>query len=311
MVKKIKVVFYIFWVASMITSLIEAITYSGFFEKHTKLNPIVFVVPTIIFSLILIVLNLVKKSKEFKKNDKIPLVLSGFFLTLYLIFKVIDRLIYANFIFSTLHVQPDNLFFSVLISLLLVIVVWFHRINFKELKTIKSIVIIFIISIIIFNIYKTYKMEWWAFQFIIAHPSASYDDKMRRAVGSEFYDFTQFINKHTSVDSKILIPPQAFPWPQSGNEAFMRYFIYPRKMTNGTEYNPEVKLSDYDYVVLNWGETDSVQSPYTHGWPKFDVPAEKTIFMNNDGSYGGEVKGNFNYKDYINKKVWGLIIIKH
>jgi len=33
--------------------------------------------------------------------------------------------------------------------------------------------------------------------------------------------------------------------------------------------------------------------------------------MNEDGSYGGEIKGDYRYKDYKGKRVWGLIVVKH
>lgn len=311
MERKISIIFWIFWGASILLTLMEAVTYSGFVLKHTTIHPLVIIVPTILFSLVLLAVKFVKKNKKSQKNDKVLMVFSVFLIILYIVLKITDRLTYANFVFSNLHIQPNNLLWPTLISFLPVVFVWFPRINFKKLLTPQSILALFVTSIIAFNMYKIYKMEWWAFQFIITHPQASYGDKMRRAVGPEFYNFTQFIIRNTPEDSKILIPPQAFPWPQSGNEAFMRYFIHPRKMGNGKEYNPQTKLSDYDYVVLNWGETDSTEPPYTHSWPKFDVPAEGIIFMNTDGTFGGEIKGNYYYKDYKDKKVWGLIIIKH
>jgi hypothetical protein len=311
MERKINLSFWFFWGLSMLVSLVEAVTYSGFIIKHTGLNPLLTITPAIFLSLTLLVLNFVKKNKKSQKNDKALVFFSVFLLILYIVLKIVDRLTYANFVFSNLHIQPNNLLWPVLISFLSIVFVWFPRINFKKLLTSRSVLFLFVTSIIVFNIYRIYKMEWWAFQFIITHPQASYDDKMRRAVGPVFYNFTQFINTNTPEDSSILIPPQAFPWPQSGNEAFMRYFIHPRKMGNGKEYNPQTKLSDYDFIVLNWGETDSTEPPYTHSWPKFDVPAEGIIFMNADGTFGGEIKGNYYYKDYIDKKVWGLIIIKH
>lgn len=311
MERKINFAFWVFWGASILLTLMEAVTYSGFIIKHTGLNPLLAITPAIFFSLIILVLNFVKKNKKFQKNDKALVVFSVFLLILYIVLKITDRLTYANFVFSNLHIQPNNLLWPTLISFLPVIIVWFPRINFKKLLTFQSILTLFVTSIVVFNIFRIYKMEWWAFQFIITHPQASYGEKMRRAVGPEFYNFTQFINKYTPENSSILIPPQAFPWPQSGNEAFMRYFIHPRKMRNDAEYESKADWKDFNYVVLNWGETDSTEPPYTHGWPKFDVPADKIIFMNLDGSYGGEIKGDYHYKDYKDKKVWGLIIVKH
>lgn len=313
MERKISLAFWIFWGASVLLTLMEAVTYSGFIIKHTGLNPLVIVAPAVIFDLILLVINYVNKNKKNHKTDNLVAIFSGSLLVSYVVLKVVERLTYTNFVFSNLHIQPNNLLWPVLISFLPVVVVWFPRINFKKLITIQSILALFVILIVMFNLFKIYKMEWQKFRFIITHPNASYDDKMRESVGAVFYNYTQFINKYTKEDSSILIPPQVFPWPQSGNGAYLRYFTYPRGVGNGEEYSlgKQESLNNYDYLLLTWGDLDSTEPPYTHGWPKFDVPAEGIIFMNEDGTFGGEVKGNYYYKDYKDKKVWGLIIIKH
>lgn len=289
----------------------ESITYSGFILKHTKLDPNIFFVFMVASGSLLMFLKYKNKIHESYEKIKKATIFSVFLFVLFITLKFADRMTYANFVFSKIHIQPTNLLTPLLISFFLLVVLSFLEINYRKMFTLKSFITLAIFLVIGFNLLKIYRLEWWAFQFIVTHPSASYDDKMRRAVGSEFYNFTQFINRNTPENSLILIPPQAFPWPQSGNEAFMRYFIYPRKMSNGEEYEPITNLNNYDYVVLNWGETDSIQPPYTHGWPKFDVPAEKTIFMNSDGTDGIETKGNFYFKKYEDRKVWGLIVVKH
>lgn len=315
MERKINIAFWFFWGVSMVLSLTEAVTYSGFIVKHTKLNLFEVLIPMVFIGLGLLVLSFVRKNKKPQKNYKIITIFSGFLLILYVVLKVAERITYANFVFSKLHVQPSNLLWPFLISFFAFIVMRLPQIiiNFKRLSVIQSVLTTFVILIIGFNIYKTYKTEWWAFQFIITHPMATYEDKMKRAVGSTFYDFTQFINAYTPDNSLILLPPQAFPWPQSGNGAYMRYFVYPRGIGNGDEYLPGKgnNLNNYDYVLLAWGETSTTQGVYTHGWPKFDVPAEKIIFMNKDGFYGGEIKGDYHYKDYNGKEVWGVIKIRH
>ena len=148
--------------------------------------------------------------------------------------------------------------------------------------------------------------------YVLRHLNASYDDKMKEKVGTVFYNFTQFIVKNTPENAYLLIPPQAFPWPQTGNGAFMRYFVYPRDVAIAGEYafdRDDVELKDFDYVLLAWGEGD-VKDQHTHGWPKFDVPAEKVIFMNEDGSFAGETVGDYIYERYKGNNVWGLIKVK-
>ncbi len=310
--KKINSLFWAFWVPALCLYLVEAVFYSGFILKHLGFTPLVLAAATGILGALILILKFITKDIKPRKSERIILIFFIFLLSLYVVLKIANRLTYANFVFSKLHVQPNNLFWPVLISFIPAAILWIPRIDFKKLLKIKFVLTLFVFSIIIANFYKIYKTEQWAFQFIITNPRASYGDKMRRAVGQVFYDYTQFINKYTPENSVVLMPPQAFPWPQSGNGAFLRYFVYPRKVGNGGEYTPgeKVKLENFNYVLLAWGETETTEGAYTHGWPKFDVPAEKIIFMNEDGTIGGEVAGNYRYKDYKDKRVWGLIKVK-
>ncbi len=251
--------------------------------------------------------------KKIRKVDKLVLFSFLFLLSLYFVVKLANRLTPAGDLFNKLHIQPNNFIWPVLISLIPVIVVLIPRVNFRKLFKIQSIFILFAFSIIILNLYKIYKLNWRTFQFVIAHPYATYNDKMRKAIGDLTYNYILFVDKYTPPNASLLIPPQAFPWPASGNVVYFRYFVYPRDISSGDEFEspPKDVLNKIDYVLLNWGETDMVEFPHTHDWPKFDVKAEKIIFMNEDGSFGGEIKGDYRYKDYKNKRVWGLIVVKH
>lgn len=327
MARKINAAFWIIWLFALCLGLIEAVTYKGFTLKHTGLDPLVIVAATTFLAVLLLLLKFKHKDFKIRKGEKLVFVFFILLLSLYGILKEANHLTYPNFVFSRLHIQPNNLLLPVLISflpvtisfsvmltsLLPVVVKKVSRINFGKFFNVQIVLVLFTFSIIIFNFYRIYKMEKSTFRFIITNPFASYDGKMRQAVGTVFYNYMQFINKYSPENAGLLIPPQAFPWPQSGNGAYLRYFIYPRSVGNGNEYFPGegVSLSDYDYVLLAWGETPTTEGTYTHGWPKFDVPAEKIIFMNKDGSFGGEVKGDYHDKDYKDKEVWGLIKVKH
>ena len=245
--------------------------------------------------------------------DKLALALFVFLLSFYVVLKVVNRLVYSGFMFSKLHVQPDLFIWPVIISMLPVAVIWIPRINFRKLLNVQSILIMFVFLIIAQNLRYIYKSEWQPVSFILAHPVATYEDKMRKVIGDLTYNYALFIVKYTPENASLLIPPQAFPWPASGNASYFRYFVYPRNLTSGNEFEPPSKdvLGKTDYVLLSWGETDTVESPHTHDWPKFGVKAEKIIFMNKDGTHGGEVKGDFHYSEYKGKKVWGLIVVKH
>lgn len=312
MKRKLNSLFQIFWVTALCLSLIESFTYSGFIAKHLFINSFVVAFLAVIFGLLVLIMTFFHKDKRGQKGGIKILIFFIIILSLYIFLKIINRLTYDNFVFSKFHIQPNNLLLSVLITFLPVIVIWSPKINLKKIFSIKNILGAFVTLIVVFNIYKIYKIENRSLRFIINHPLASYDTKMEEKLGTVFYRYTQFINQYTQENSRLLMPPQAFPWPQSGNGAFLRYFVYPRKVGNGKEYmtKDEVAKISSDYVLLDYGETETTEGEYTHGWPKFDIPAEKVILMNEDGSYGGEVLGDYRYENYEGKRVWGLIKVK-
>jgi hypothetical protein len=309
----ISVAFWIIWSVFILLGIVEAVTYSGFVPNHIGVSMYSIVVIVGLLAVPTLLLRLMRKNTTFSKGDRIASVFFIVVLTLYVILKVANRLTYPGFVFSRVHIDPNSLISLVLISLAPVVVAWAPRINIKQLVKIQSVLVILAFSIIALNLYTIYKSEWKTFQLIVAHPNATYDDKMRKAIGDVFYNYSLFVNKYTAPSASLLVPPQAFPWPGSGNVGYFRYFVYPRNIINGDEFEPPLEdiLARIDYVLLNWGETDIVEPPHTHDWPKFDVKAEKIIFMNKDGSFGGEVKGDYRYEDYKDKKVWGLIVVKH
>jgi hypothetical protein len=135
---------------------------------------------------------------------------------------------------------------------------------------------------------------------------------MREAIGEDFYNFTQFINKNTPESATVLIPPRGFPWPQTGNVGYIRYFIYPREIAKGKEYEPahDYESKRIDYVLIAWGETPTTSHGFTHGWPKFDVEAEYILYLNKDGGVTKK-PGNYVYDEHKNNKYWGLIKINN
>jgi hypothetical protein len=57
----------------------------------------------------------------------------------------------------------------------------------------------------------------------------------------------------------------------------MRYFLYPRVLVSGKEYEPSIDINQFDYVLIVWRETHTTSGVYSHGWPKFDVPTEYIV----------------------------------
>jgi len=309
----IEKIFYILWGVSVYIGFMESFSYRGYLLNNLKINSEIFYVTFLFIGVVYVLLKNKRKSFLLDKRLNKYWILCLVTIFFYIVLKLLDRFIYPNFVFSVIHIQPNNLIFPLGILLYPALLRALQEFVFGKTSRVNNIFTVMLIMYFCFNLYKIYKIENRSIKYIINNPTASYDEKMAYKVGDVFYTFTKFINKYTPSDSHILMPPQAFPWPQSGNGAFLRYFIYPRKVGNGDEKTSPSKetLSKIDYILLDWGETESTQSPYTHGWPKFDVFAEKIIFMNKDGSFGGEVKEDYNYKDYEGKEVWGIIVVKH
>lgn len=146
--------------------------------------------------------------------------------------------------------------------------------------------------------------------FIIKNPSLSYDQKMRYQVGDLFYDYTSFVRLNTPETATILIPPQDYPWPQTGNAGYLRYFLYPRKLVVGKEYEPGVDLSggNIDFILIAKGESQLMGKNTSYGWPKFPVIADTLIFFGKEMK-GQEIKSNYVFSEATANR-WGLIKLK-
>lgn len=140
-------------------------------------------------------------------------------------------------------------------------------------------------------------------------------DKLRVKIGWGLYDYAEFIKRELPEDARILVPPQGFPWPATGNVAYFRYFLYPRHLVNGAEREVKVDLKNegIEYVLLAWGETDGTEYDYTHGWPKFPLPAKAIIYkkdLTHVGNYESVViEKDYDPKDPMNEKNWGIIVL--
>ena len=309
-------IFPLIWASALLTSIGEVLVYPGVMKKYLLINPL-----WIYFILISVRLfskydPRYKKSVLSEKLNKINLSLTFLFGLLYLSLLALEKLNYSNFVFSKLHVHPAELkwpFFVVLISYVLSRRGFYKIVNIlNKINKIKLEVIIVSLSLIVLvdNLVGISLAIDKDIFFMLSNPFASHDSKMNEKVGFLFYEYTSFIKTNVPEESTILIPPQGYPWPQTGNFAYLRYFLYPRKVLSGKEYLPEVDYikDDIDYVLIAWGETIATEYDYTHGWPKFDVAAEEIIYMIN-GNDKEKIVGNYVYEVVKGKELWGVIKI--
>jgi len=296
------------WLFALFLSLVEVFTYSGFSFFGFRL-----------FLALTIIGGWLAKLTPFKKDKivyKLVLIFNRpiflLFSFLFIFFSFLEMSHFPNYVYSLYHIHLRNLFWPWFLSSFLIFLELLPDFRQPSSKMVakKTLLLGLVSWVLVVNLFAISKGVIKSLSFIIKHPFASYDDKMRQAIGQQFYDFTLFIKQNTPEDARILIPPQGFPWPQTGNGGYLSYFIYPRDVINGKEYGAGIDLqAEIDYVLLAWGESSSTQYGFTHGWPKFDVLAKRTIYKK-DGFEKEIVFGDYNYQDPRNKGVWGIIEIE-
>lgn len=300
--------FCILWLISMALSIGEAFIYPGVFLRHTSINPLWIYLAMVVLGLIYRIF--VRKVDDliYKNLRRINNYLFFIISFLLVILNFLEKIHYPNYVFATFHIHPSGLIFPLILTLIVLVI------SYRDLKSLLKpnlLIVLLILWILISNFIEISASFRKNLYFMIHNPLSSYDIKMRRKVGTKFYDYTQFIERNTPENAKILIPPMAYPWPQTGNLAYIRYFLYPRKIVSGLEDAPNMDLKEegIDYVLIAWGETPTAQPGFTHGWPKFDVSAERIIFLSNSNEQT-EIAKNYAYEEYKNQELWGLIKVK-
>lgn len=218
---------------------------------------------------------------------------------------ILEKVKYPNYIFSHFHLHP----FLFLISVILMTVIFLLNNNERKSHILLHVTLFFILvqyAIVDFNSVKKAQPL-----FILKNSGLSHDQKMEISIEKVPYDYAMFVKNFIPEDSTILIPPQGYPWPQTGNVAYLRYFTYPRKLINGNERDPKVDLKDVDFVLIDYGETTISEYGFTNVWPKFDVDGEYIIYWNpTDGITQKVENGKYIYEPDSNTKLWGIIKVK-
>lgn len=284
----------------LLVSVIEALTYSGFFVKHFS-----FAVGLIFLFLVIIIFFVtlkISKSKFYRNSISILTVLV---MIVYLSLNFLESIKYSNYVFSHLRIHPEMLLLPVILMIIIFVL------NGNEKRNYILFYGIIILALGQYIIKDFYKIKGSRPLFILKNINLSYDKKMEMLVEEKPYDYIMFIKSSTPDDSTILIPPQGYPWPQTSNEAYLRYFLYPRKLINGNEKDPEIDLKSVDYVLIDYGETDISQYGYTNIWPKFDVNGEYIIYWDPvSGKISKANEGKYVYDmDDLSEK-WGIVKIR-
>ena len=288
-------------VTSFVCSIVEAFTYTGFIAKHFDLRigfGILF-----IFVITFFIFRKFYKSIFFKKL----LIISAYLLTAaYLLFDTLEKVNYGNFVFSHFHL---NVYLLLSCAIIMSVIFLINSDKNKTSKYIYSVLGVILIQYLVTDIVGVTKSN---IGFMIKNPKATYDQKMEVAIEKKPYDFAMFIKSNTPENVTILIPPQGYPWPQTSNTAYFRYFLYPRNLVNGGERESKVDLKTIDYVLIDYGETTISEHGFTNIWPKFDVKGEYIVYWDSEtGETTTDNMGIYKYNESDKSEKWGLIKLKH
>jgi len=293
------------------------------------------------------------KSKEGDLEKLVINFNSLFFLPLLIIYIIMvysNSKNYANYVFTTYHIQPQNFINIVYLSSALFLL----KVNFFFTK--KQVVKIFrkaelryffepetikksleeigeknkyttflarrniVLSVLFFllffyfmnNFSTTFKDSFSDLIFILSHPNYSYDQKMQMKWGL-LYKVITLVRDNTPEGSYILLPNNSAPHSVDARKEYWRPFLGDRKIMN---FYSGVEIKDFDYVLIAKGYFHGVydglpQKNYI--WPDFPVSSDEIIYLVREE--GGEyiqkvVNENYNPENFKGKNIWGIIKIK-
>lgn len=91
----------------------------------------------------------------------------------------------------------------------------------------------------------------------------------------EMYPLSDVVNREISSSSSILLPPQKYPWPVTGNQFVMRRFVHPRILISFEDWNQS--FDNIDVVLSDDGGTYTQYYSSEIGWPQVPVSTENII----------------------------------
>jgi hypothetical protein len=285
--------------------LLETFKYPGFIAKY-------FFIDSKIYFTLTIILILFSDSKSRFLN--FTLKANGFLLPIlsiiYLVLVAFEGAYFTNYILSTLGIHLDGLVVVVLFSLAIFVADKYKNLLSKNVRPVRILYPLMIFAIVFFLVKNVSYVADESFNrnfYILFHLQNSYDQRMYYQWG-DFYRFMTFVKNNTPTDTTIIGPPEEDPWLMgSGNDRFVRVFLYPRKIVSVTKIIPNVKaFGPNTYILITWGK-EECKPEGCHGWPRQDIPARKIFYKDPDSEKVIETKENVIYKWEDDKYVYGLI----
>ena len=289
-----------------VTLLLDVIKYPGFIGNH-------FFIDAKVYFAVAIALLLLSDTKS--KLMNFVLKTNRFFLLaifpIYLGFSLLEGANYTNYVLATFKFHLAGMVQLVLFSLSIFLVDRFKDTIPKYVKRFNTIYLAMLFLIVFFMVKNLTYISDMAFKrnsYILFHLRSSYDDKMFYEWGV-FYRFMVFVRNNTPQDATIVIPPMQDPWLMgSGNDHFVRAFLFPRKIIPEAMIISDIKkYNPGTYILITWGKEACKPDPQCHGWPRQDIVAKRIIYKDPDSTNVIETRENSVYELEDDKYVYGVI----
>lgn len=285
---------------------LEVIKYPGFIRNH-------FIVDAKVFFALTIILLIFSdtKSKIINLILKFNRVFLIVLVALYLTFSLIEGAHFTNYVLATYHFHLDGMVLLVIFSLFIFLADIFKN-KMPKVKGKLGIVYLIFVSLFVFYMVKNVAYAvgtgMGRNSYILFHLGSSYDDRMFYQ-WKIFYQFMIFVKNNTLEDATIIIPPQQDPWLMgSGNDHFVRAFLFPRKIIEKPLMIQDIEVfGPKTYILITWGKEACRPDPECHGWPKQNINAAKIIYKDPNSSNVIETRENTIYSPEDKKYVYGVI----
>lgn len=284
---------------------LEVVKYPGFIGNHFFIDAKVYF--AIVVFLILLTDTESKTTRFILKANRIFLIVISL---AYLAFSLLEGANFTNYVLATYHFHLDGLILPVLFSLFIFLADKFKYL-LPKVSGRKGIVYSALIFLIIFFMVKnvSYAADTGISKdsYILFHLQSSYDERMFYQWGI-FYQYMIFVRNNTPTDATIVIPPQQDPWLMgSGNDNFVRAFLFPRKIVQETLVIPNTRIyNPGTYILITWGK-EACKPEGCHGWPKQEIKAAKIIYKDSNSANTVETLENTTYNPKDTRYVYGLI----
>lgn len=313
----------ILFVTAYLFSLLELLTYSGFFSKR-------FIIDIVFVNHLFVTNVLILKFSQYTVNKKLRIIrylndlainTSSYIFLISVIVSVafyyLEETNFPNYVFSNFHINIDA--FNIILMLFAELSIIKHLSSSKKIPTIKKsllssnsfqplkIIGLVIITLFILSIPVVVNGTIEAARKMVSSYSLlslSSQEKMNLYWGRTSI-FANEINIQTNKNVSIAIPPQIYPWTEVGNGGVMQYLLYPRSISRNYLVNDIQILPDYYLIVYNSQYEQNVLIETV--WPDFSINAEYVQFYDFEKKEWYKADTAYTPDLALEEKTWGLI----